>query len=59
MSNKVLEMLGKLPDTVEGGKIIRDGEGRATGVFVRKTRISRLGQRQGTGSRLILYAIRV
>lgn len=34
VSKVVLDLIGTLPEAVEGGVIIRDGEGQATGVFV-------------------------
>lgn len=34
VSPKVLEMMGPLPDSVEGGQILRDENGKPTGVFV-------------------------
>jgi hypothetical protein len=34
VSPAVLEMMGTLPDEVEGGEILRDADGRPTGVFV-------------------------
>ncbi|KAK1225978.1 hypothetical protein PQX77_000689 [Marasmius sp. AFHP31] len=34
VSSRVLELMGDLPSEVEGGIIVRDGEGRPTGVFV-------------------------
>ncbi|TFK48313.1 hypothetical protein OE88DRAFT_1635135 [Heliocybe sulcata] len=34
VSEKVLEIMGSLPGQVDGGEIIRDGDGKATGIFV-------------------------
>lgn len=34
VSQAVLDKLGELPDTVAGGKILRDGESQPTGVFI-------------------------
>ncbi|KAI5451613.1 hypothetical protein NCC49_001594 [Naganishia albida] len=34
VSPKVLEMMGPLPESVPGGQIMRDAEGKPTGVFV-------------------------
>ncbi|TRM59987.1 amidohydrolase family-domain-containing protein [Schizophyllum amplum] len=34
VSSRVLESMGSLPDTVEGGEIVRDADGNATGVFL-------------------------
>lgn len=34
VSPKVLEMMGELPEEVPGGQIIRDADGKPTGVFV-------------------------
>ncbi|KZT51398.1 hypothetical protein CALCODRAFT_460505 [Calocera cornea HHB12733] len=38
VSSRVLEILSPLPDGVEGGHIIRDGDGAPTGVFVDNAR---------------------
>ena len=35
VSQAVLDELDELPSEVEGGQIVRDAEGKATGVFVR------------------------
>ncbi|KAF8064078.1 amidohydrolase family-domain-containing protein [Lyophyllum atratum] len=34
VSPRVLELMGDLPDKVDGGSIIRDADGRPTGIFV-------------------------
>ncbi|KII83661.1 hypothetical protein PLICRDRAFT_180263 [Plicaturopsis crispa FD-325 SS-3] len=34
VSTRVLELMGELPDTVEGGSIVRDAAGNPTGLFV-------------------------
>jgi predicted amidohydrolase YtcJ len=34
VSKAVLDLMGELPETVEGGEIIRDDQGNPTGVFV-------------------------
>ncbi|KAF8317980.1 hypothetical protein DL93DRAFT_2110170 [Clavulina sp. PMI_390] len=34
VSDKVIELLGPLPETVEGGEIVRDAKGKPTGIFV-------------------------
>jgi len=34
VSNRVLQLLGDLPKEVDGGAIIRDVEGKPTGIFV-------------------------
>ena len=33
VSSKVLELLGPLPQTIEGGEIVRDKDGTPTGLF--------------------------
>jgi len=38
VSQAVLDKIGPLPDHVEGGQIVRDQEGKATGVFVSSIR---------------------
>jgi predicted amidohydrolase YtcJ len=35
VSPAILELLGDLPATIDGGEIVRDGSGKPTGVFVR------------------------
>jgi predicted amidohydrolase YtcJ len=35
VSPKVLEMMGPLPESVPGGQIMLDADGKPTGVFVR------------------------
>ena len=39
VSQAVLDELDELPSEVEGGQIVRDEEGKATGVFVRPSRL--------------------
>ncbi|GLB44179.1 putative amidohydrolase family protein [Lyophyllum shimeji] len=34
VSPRVLELMGELPDVVDGGNIVRDADGRPTGIFV-------------------------
>ncbi|QRW06260.1 amidohydrolase family protein [Ceratobasidium sp. AG-Ba] len=34
VSNEVIRRLGPLPDTVEGGEIVRDAQGNPTGIFL-------------------------
>ncbi|KAH0834031.1 amidohydrolase family-domain-containing protein [Lanmaoa asiatica] len=34
VSNRVLQLMGKLPDEVDGGLVIRDSYGKPTGIFV-------------------------
>jgi len=34
VSSKVIELMGELPEEIDGGSIIRDDEGQATGIFV-------------------------
>jgi predicted amidohydrolase YtcJ len=35
VSPAILTLLGDLPDTIDGGEIVRDESGKPTGVFVR------------------------
>ena len=42
VSKSVLQRLGSLPDTVEGGQIVRDDNGQPTGVFVSTQSLSKL-----------------